>query len=235
MGEFTGKVVVITGAVGNLGQACAQAFARVGAKRALVDRSSGRLAPVYPASAETLLIEGIDLAEAAHAAKAVAAVLARFGRVDVWVNTVGGFAGGKKVHEDGLDLWEHMQRINLLTTLNACRAVVPSMLKQGGGRIVNVGARAALTGVAGLGAYGASKSAVIYLTQTLAAELKDQGVNVNCVLPGTIDTPQNRRDMPQADFSKWVAPAAIADAILFLASGSARAVTGAALPVYGRS
>lgn len=235
MGEFTGKVVVITGAVGNLGQACAQAFAQAGAKRALVDRSSGRLAPLYPASAETLLIEDIDLAEAAHAAKAVESVLARFGRVDVWVNTVGGFAGGKKVHEDGLDIWERMQRINLLTTLNACRAVVPSMLKQGGGRIVNVGARAALVGVAGLGAYGASKSAVIYLTQTLAAELKDQNINVNCVLPGTIDTPQNRRDMPQADFAKWVAPAAIAAAILFLASDGARAVTGAALPVYGRS
>lgn len=235
MGEFTGKVVVITGAVGNLGQACAQAFARVGARRALVDRSSGRLAPLYPASAETLLIEGIDLAEATHAAKAVETVLARFGRVDAWVNTVGGFVGGKKVHEDGIDLWERMQRINLVTTLNACRAVVPPMLKQGGGRIVNVGARAALAGVAGLGAYGASKSAVIYLTQTLAAELKDQNINVNCVLPGTIDTPQNRRDMPQADFAKWVAPAAIADAMVFLASDSARTVTGAALPVYGRS
>lgn len=235
MGEFTDKVVVITGAVGNLGQACAQAFAQAGAKCALVDRSSGRLAPAFPASAGVMLVEGIDLADAAHADRAVQAVLARFGRVDVWVNTVGGFAGGKKVHEDGLDTWERMQRINLLTTLNACRAVVPPMLKQGGGRIVNVGARAGLAGVAGLGAYGASKSAVIYLTQTLAAELKDQGINVNCVLPGTIDTPQNRRDMPQADFAKWVAPAAIADAIVFLASDSARAVTGAALPVYGRS
>lgn len=235
MSEFTDKVVVITGAAGNLGQACAQAFAQAGARCALVDRSTGRLGKIYSASADVLLVDGIDLADAGHAAKAVEAVRARFGRVDVWVNTVGGFAGGKKVHEDGLDNWERMQRINLLTTLNACRAVVPAMLKQAGGRIVNVGARAALAGVAGLGAYGASKAAVIYLTQTLAAELKDQGINVNCVLPGTIDTPQNRRDMPQADFAKWVAPAAIADAILFLASDSARAVTGAALPVYGRS
>ncbi len=235
MGDLSGKVVVITGAAGNLGKACAQAFAQAGAKRALVDRSTGRLAPLYPASAEVLLVEGIDLAEAAHAAKAVETAFARFGRVDVLVNTVGGFAGGKKVHEDSLDIWERMQRINLRTTLNACRATVPHMLKHGGGRIVNVAARAALAGVAGLGAYGASKSAVIYLTQTLAAELKDQGINVNCVLPGTIDTPSNRRDMPQADFGKWVAPAAIADAIVFLASDSARAVTGAALPVYGRS
>ncbi|MBI3570524.1 MAG: SDR family NAD(P)-dependent oxidoreductase [Gammaproteobacteria bacterium] len=235
MGEFTGRVVIITGAAGNLGQACAQAFAQTGAKRALVDRSTGRLAPAQPASAEIMLIEGIDLADAAQAAKAVEAVRARFGRVDVLVNTAGGFAGGKKMHEDGLDVWERMQRVNLHTALNACRATVPHMLKQGGGRIVNVSARAALAGVAGLGAYGASKNAVIYLTQTLAAELKDQGINVNCVLPGTIDTPQNRRDMPQADFAKWVAPAAVADAILFLASDNARAVTGAALPVYGRS
>ena len=236
MPELSDKVVLITGAAGSLGQACAQAFARAGgAKQALVDRSTGRLDKLGLASAEVLLVEGIDLANAAHAAKAVAAVLTRFGRVDVLVNTVGGFAGGKKVHEDGLDTWEHMQRINLHTALNACRAVVPHMLTQGSGRIVNVAARAALAGVAGLGAYGASKSAVIYLTQTLAAELKDQGINVNCVLPGTIDTPQNRRDMPQADFAKWVVPAAIADAIVFLASDAARAVTGAALPVYGRS
>jgi NAD(P)-dependent dehydrogenase (short-subunit alcohol dehydrogenase family) len=100
---------------------------------------------------------------------------------------------------------------------------------------VNVAARAALTGVPGLGAYSASKSAVIRLTESLAGELRDQNINVNCVLPGTIDTPQNRRDMPKADFTRWVAPAAIADVILFLLSDAARAVSGAALPVYGRS
>jgi len=128
-----------------------------------------------------------------------------------------------------------MFKINLHTTLNACRAVTPELLRNGRGRIVNVAARAALTGVPTLGAYCASKSAVIRLTESLAGELKDHGITVNCVLPGTIDTPQNRKDMPQADFSKWVAPTAIADAILFLASDGARAVTGASLPVYGRS
>ena len=114
-------------------------------------------------------------------------------------------------------------------------AVAPWLVQQGSGRIINVAARAALSGVPTLGAYCASKSAVIRLTETLAGELKDHGISVNCVLPGTIDTPQNRKDMPRADFSKWVAPRAIADAILFLASDAARAVTGAALPVYGRS
>jgi NAD(P)-dependent dehydrogenase (short-subunit alcohol dehydrogenase family) len=235
MPNLSGKVVLITGAVGNLGQAVAQAFARAGAKRALVDRSTGRLGQIYSASAEVLLVDGMDLAEASQASKAVEAALAHFGRVDVLVNTVGGFAGGTQLHEGGLADWERMFRINLNTTLHACRAVIPHLIRQGGGRIVNVGARAALAGVAGLGAYGASKGAVIYLTQTLAQELKDQGINVNCVLPGTIDTPQNRRDMPDADFTKWVAPAAIADVILFLASDAARAISGAAVPVYGKS
>jgi NAD(P)-dependent dehydrogenase (short-subunit alcohol dehydrogenase family) len=155
--------------------------------------------------------------------------------VDVLINTVGGYTGGKRVDEESLANWEKMFSINLHTTLNACRAAVPHMLRQGAGRIVNVAARAALTGVPTLSAYGASKSAVIRLTESMSSELKDHGIGVNCVLPGTIDTPQNRADMPNADFSKWVAPAAIADAMLFLASDAARAVSGAALPVYGRS
>jgi NAD(P)-dependent dehydrogenase (short-subunit alcohol dehydrogenase family) len=204
----------------------------------LVDRAPDRLAAMYPASSTTpdlLLASGYDLADEADAQRLADSTLQRFQRVDILVNAIGGFAGGKRVHEDTLSTWDKMFRINLQTTLNACRAVVPRMLQQGSGHIVNVAARAALSGVPTLGAYCASKSAVIRLTETLAAELKDQGITVNCVLPGTIDTPQNRKDMPNADFSKWVAPLAIADAILFLASDAARAVTGAALPVYGRS
>lgn len=235
MFDLSGKVAIVTGATGNLGAAVAEAFARAHARRVLVGGSAEGLAGRYRATDDTLLAGGLDLAAEADAAKLVDMAVSRFGRIDILVNTVGGFAGGKKVHEDDVASWDAMLRLNLRTTLLTCRAAVPHMLKQGGGRIVNVAARAALAGVAGLGAYGASKSAVIYLTQTLAAELKEGGIGVNCVLPGTIDTPQNRRDMPSADFSKWVAPAAIADAILFLASDAARAVSGAALPVYGRS
>ena len=238
MFDVKDKVVIITGAAGNLGQAVAASFARAGARRVLVDRAPDRLAALYPAAngaPEVMLAGGYDLAEEADAQRLVESVVQRFQRVDVLVNAVGGFSGGKPVHEESLSTWERMFRINLQTTLNACRAVVPGLVQQGSGRIVNVAARAALTGVPTLGAYCASKSAVIRLTETLASELKDQGITVNCVLPGTIDTPQNRKDMPRADFSKWVAPGAIADAILFLASDAARAVTGAALPVYGRS
>jgi NAD(P)-dependent dehydrogenase (short-subunit alcohol dehydrogenase family) len=236
MTGLEGKVVIVTGAAGNLGQAVAAACAQAGARRVLVDRSTDRLAHTYPrADADVLLANGVDLADAAHAERLVQTVLERFARVDILVNTVGGFAGGKRVHEDEPGNWEKMFAINLYTTLNACRAVIPYLLRQGSGSIVNVAARAALTGVPTLGAYSASKSAVIRLTESLAGELKDHGITVNCVLPGTIDTPQNRRAMPNADFGRWVAPAAIADAILFLASDAARAVTGAALPVYGRS
>jgi NAD(P)-dependent dehydrogenase (short-subunit alcohol dehydrogenase family) len=235
MHDLTAKVAIVTGASGNLGQACARAFAAAGARCALVGGSADKLAALYAADANTLLAGGLDLANEADARRVADMTLEKFGRIDILVNTVGGFRGGRKVHEDDLATWDAMERINLRTTLNACRAVAPHLVRQGAGRIVNVAARAALAGVAGLGAYGASKSAVIYLTQTLAAELKENGIGVNCVLPGTIDTPQNRRDMPNADFTKWVAPAAIADVILFLASDAARAVSGAAVPVYGRS
>lgn len=238
MFDLNGKVAIITGAAGNLGQAVARAFARSGARRVLVDRAPDRLARLYPQAAgadEVLLAQGYDLAEELDAKRLVDKALERFQRIDVLVNAVGGFAGGKPLHEEDLGTWQRMFRINLHTALNTCRAVLPHLLHQGGGRIVNVAARAALAGVPTLAAYCASKSALIRLSESLAAEVKDRGITVNCVLPGTIDTPQNRRDMPGADFSKWVAPEAIADVIVFLASDAARAVSGAALPVYGRS
>lgn len=238
MYDLSGKVAIITGAAGNLGQAVAQVFGRVGARLVLTATSNERLAELYRPSAgspDVVLVGGIDLSEPGGATGLIEAALGRYGRIDVLVNTAGGFAGGRKVHEDDLGNWDAMFRINLRTALNACRAAVPHLIEQGSGRIVNVAARAALAGAPGLAAYCASKSAVVRLTESLAGELKDLGINVNCVLPGTIDTPQNRRAMPNADFTKWVPPAAIADVILFLASDAARAVTGAAVPVYGRS
>jgi len=234
MSSFSNTVAMVTGASGNLGQAVARALGAAGARCALVDYATGRLGKQF-SGGEVMLLEGVNLANAAEADAAVTAVINQYGRLDVLINTVGGYTGGKRVDEESLANWEKMFSINMNTTLNTCRAAVPHMLRQGSGRIVNVAARAALTGIATLGAYCASKSAVIRLTESLAGELKDHGIGVNCVLPGTIDTPQNRKDMPNADFSKWVAPEAIADAMLFLASDAARAVSGASLPVYGRS
>jgi len=231
------KVVVVTGAAGNLGRTVAQALGAAGAYRVLVDHGADKLGELFghDDAGATLLIPGINLTNPADAERYVKLAVQKFGRIDALVNTVGGFSGGKPVHEESLATWEKMYSLNLLTVLHSCRAAIPELLKNGGGQIVNVAARAALTGVGTLGAYCASKSAVIRLTESIAAELKDRQVTANCILPGTIDTPQNRADMPNADFDKWVAPEAIADVILFLISTEARAISGVSLPVYGRS
>jgi NAD(P)-dependent dehydrogenase (short-subunit alcohol dehydrogenase family) len=163
----------------------------------------------------------------------VEGALRRFGRIDVLVNAAGGYRAGTPVHDTPLETWEFLLSLNARTAFITSSAVVPAMLEQGSGKIVNVAARAALKGGAKSAAYSASKSAVLRLTESLSAELKGSGINANCVLPGTIDTPQNREAMPNADTSRWVAPEALADVILFLASDAARAVHGAAVPVYG--
>ncbi len=231
------QVVIITGAVGNLGQATARAFRQAGAKTALVDRSPDRVRDVFKdlaGSKDHLLAGGIDLADPGSLGKLMEQVLARFGRVDVLVNTVGGYRGGKPVQEADLADWDFLFNINVRTTLLCCRAVVPQMLKQQRGKIINVASRDGLNGSAGYAAYSASKSAVLRLTESLSNELKASNINVNCIMPGTIDTPQNRTAVPNGDFSKWVAPDAIADVLVFLASDAARSITGAAVPVYGK-
>jgi NAD(P)-dependent dehydrogenase (short-subunit alcohol dehydrogenase family) len=151
------------------------------------------------------------------------------------VNTVGAWKGGKPVHEEELATWDFLFNVNLRATLLCARAVIPTMLAQGRGRIINIASHDALVATSGYAAYAASKSGVLRLTEALAAELKHANINVNCVLPGTIDTPQDRAALADADFSKWVEPSALADVIRFLASDSARAVNGVALPVYGKA
>jgi NAD(P)-dependent dehydrogenase (short-subunit alcohol dehydrogenase family) len=162
-------------------------------------------------------------------------VYAHFGRIDILANIAGGFTMGPPVHETEDRDWDFMMDLNARTVFNTARAIVPRMLEQGEGKIVNVSARAATQGKGHMAPYCASKAAVITLTESLAAEHKDDGINVNCILPGTVDTPQNREAMPTQDHARWVPPAALADVILFLASDAARHVTGAAIPVYGRT
>jgi NAD(P)-dependent dehydrogenase (short-subunit alcohol dehydrogenase family) len=180
-----------------------------------------------------LMIGGLDLSSAEVAVKAMADVKAKFSRLDALLNIAGGFQweaveGGKS------ESWERMYALNLMTTLNACRAALPYLIESGAGRIVNVGAQSALHAASGFGPYAASKSAVHRLTESLAQELKLKGVTVNAVLPSIIDTPLNRREMPKAEFDRWVAPADLAAVMLFLASDEAKAVTGALIPVTGR-
>jgi NAD(P)-dependent dehydrogenase (short-subunit alcohol dehydrogenase family) len=233
----TQNVVIITGAVGNLGLATARAFQGGGYRTVLVDRSQDRLSKAFAdltTSPDHWLAGGIDLSKPAPVEELAAQAVARLGRIDALVNTVGGWAGGKPVHEEDLTTWDFLFNVNLRTTLHCCRAVIPQMLKQERGQIINVASRDGLLGSAGYSAYSASKSAVLRLTDSLADELKASNINVNCIMPATIDTPQNRAAMPDADFSKWVEPTALADVILFLASEAARAINGAAIPVYGK-
>jgi NAD(P)-dependent dehydrogenase (short-subunit alcohol dehydrogenase family) len=231
------QVVIITGAVGNLGTATARRFQQTGAKTVLVDRSPDRLREAFKDISDPenhLLAGGINLADPASLGNLIEQALAKFGRVDALVNTVGAFRGGQPVHETDLADWDFLFNANVRTTLLCCRAVIPQMLRQGRGAIINVASRDGLSGSAGYAAYSASKSAVLRLTESLANELKTANINVNCIMPSTIDTPQNRAAIPDADFSTWVEPAAIADVILFLASDAARAINGAAIPVYGK-
>ena len=236
--DFTDRVIVVTGAAGNLGIAVARAFQNAGAILALVDRSPGRLQNIFPDLADSpnhLFTPPADVTDPVSAAAAVEEVIRRFGRIDALVNTAGGYRAGTPLHETSLDDWEFMLNLNSRSVFVMCRAVIPHMLRQNQGRIVSVASRAALSGDALHAAYSVSKTAVVRLTESMSAELKDHGINVNCVMPGMIDTPQNRAAMPNADFSKWVAPSAIADVILFLTSEGSRAIQGAAIPVYGRS
>jgi NAD(P)-dependent dehydrogenase (short-subunit alcohol dehydrogenase family) len=226
--ELSAQTVVVTGASGNLGGAVARAFAARDANVVLVARHVDATAGVR---SERQLAVAADLAQQADAARVAAETIARFGRIDVLCNIAGGFRMGAPVHETTDETWNLLLDLNVVTLLNMARAVVPRMLAQGGGRIVNVAANAALRGTAGMGAYCATKSAVIRLTESMAAELRERNVNVNCVLPTTLDTPENRAAMPKADPSRWVQLDDLAQTIVFLASPGARAIHGAALPV----
>jgi NAD(P)-dependent dehydrogenase (short-subunit alcohol dehydrogenase family) len=227
------NTVLITGAAGQLGAAVASAFHQRGARLVLLDRDASALQRRFGAIADAELID-VDLLDRAQVAERVADALARVGRVHALCHVAGGFRMGQKVHETSDQTWEFLLGVNAGSLLNIAAAVVPHLIEQGGGRIVTVGAAGALKGAADMGAYGASKAALIRLTESMSAELKDHYINVNCVLPSIIDTPDNQASMPGADVSRWVAPEALADVIVFLASDAARAIHGTAIPVTGR-
>jgi NAD(P)-dependent dehydrogenase (short-subunit alcohol dehydrogenase family) len=227
------RTVLITGAAGHLGGAVADAFAARGDRLVLLGRRRDAVAAVFADGPDRLLV-GADLLDRAQLRGALDAAQARFGGVDVLCHLAGGFRMGEAVHETSDATWSALFDLNVRSFVNAAQEVVPRLRARGGGRIVAVGALAALKGTAGMGAYVASKSALVRLVESMAAELRDQGINVNCVLPSVIDTPDNRAAMPDADPSRWVAPAALADVIVFLASDAARAMHGAAVPVAGR-
>lgn len=237
MQDFKGRTVIVTGATGHLGQATAQAFAARGASLALVARDQAGLAAMRQRlGTETdVATFAVDLLQPPAVSAMVDQVIARFGGLHALANLAGGFAMGPTVHETTDEDWDAMLNLNMRTLLNCVRATIPRFLEAGAGRIVNVSARAATRGSAHMAPYCVAKAAVVTLTESLADELRHTGIAVNCILPGTLDTPPNRAAMPDANHDAWVAPDALADVILFLASDAARAITGASIPVYGRS
>jgi NAD(P)-dependent dehydrogenase (short-subunit alcohol dehydrogenase family) len=226
-------VVLITGATGSLGRAVAAAFDAQGARLAVIGSRQASLDRAFPDLAPKHLRLAADLTEPGAAAAAVRETEQKFGRIDAVCAIAGAFRMDGPAHETPPDAWEEMRRVNLWTFLNVAAAAVPGMIARKSGKIVTVGSMTAMKGAANMGAYVAAKSAVMRLTETMAAELRPHGINVNCVLPSTIDTPENRAAMPKADPAKWVAPADLAAVIAFLCSDGAKAMHGALVPVVG--
>lgn len=227
---LAGKLVAVTGAFGALGAVVVRAVQAAGARVAAIDQAEASRARGL---GDAVLVAGVDLADAEAARSAMARAADGLGGLDGLVNVAGGFRW-ETLADGAIDTWDALYRMNLRTAAAACQAALPHFARRGGGRIVNIGAAASAKAAAGMGAYAASKAGVARLTEALAEEWKDQGVAVNAVLPSIIDTPRNREDMPKADFTRWVAPEALADVIVFLLSAQARAITGALVPVTGR-
>jgi NAD(P)-dependent dehydrogenase (short-subunit alcohol dehydrogenase family) len=229
--NLQGKRVAVTGAFGSLGVAVVNVLQAAGAQVAAIDRADEP--PASASLGKAHLLGGIDLSDA-NAAKATLTQAAQaLGGLDALVNIAGAFRW-EKLESGSLDTWDLLYRINLRTAIAASKAALPFLFESRSGRIVNIGAMGAIKAGAGMGAYAASKAGVAKLTEALAEELKDRGITVNALLPSTIDTPPNRADMPKADFERWVKPEQIADAIVFLLSDHASAITGALIPIAGR-
>lgn len=232
--KMTTKTCVITGGFGFLGREVAKSARRAGYNIALVDIHAEPPTGDFSGKDQNILfLGGVDISNAKISQNAATKINEHFGRMDVLINIAGGFLW-ETVEAGAPDNWNHLHKINVMTCLNMTRACLPYIKENKTGRIINIGAAAALKSEAGMGAYAASKSAVHRLTESLAAELKEDNITVNAVLPSIIDTPLNRKDMPDENYSKWVAPSELANIILFLASEEASPITGALLPVTGR-
>ena len=224
-----GRIVLVTGASGGLGTYVTQAFLEAGAT---VIGTSRKIQQSDFTSAGFTAIPG-EISSRAGAQTIVDGVVARFGRLDVLAHTVGGFAGGQSVTDTDDATFQRMLDLNLNSVFHILRATVPALRKSSSGRIIAIGSRAAVEPGPGVGAYSASKAAMLSLVKTVAAENRDAGVTANVVLPGTMDTPANRMAMPDADFARWVQPANVASLVVWLASDAGKEITGAAIPVYG--
>jgi NAD(P)-dependent dehydrogenase (short-subunit alcohol dehydrogenase family) len=231
--DFSNQVVMVTGSTGNLGRAVVRAFHSAGAHIVAIDRSSGPAAELFPdliGSDDHIVSEGVDVTNLEQMQWLAGQVVNCFGRIDVLVNTVGGFRAGAPLHETTLETWDFLQNLNARSVFVASQAVIPTMLKQGRGKIINIGSHSGQAAQGGDAGYSAAKSAVARLTESMAADYKNQGIQVNAVLPSALVSPADL----QADPSRGVTPDAVAQVILFLSSAMADIISGALIPAYGR-
>ena len=226
---MNGKIVLVTGANGGLGSSVTQAFLDAGAT--VIGTSRNIVQSEF--SGTTFTAISADIASDQGAKNLIAEVLSKFGRFDVLAHTVGGFAGGSTIADTDDATFQSMFEMNLYSTFYLLRAAIPALRQSQAGRVIAIGSRAAVESGANVGAYSSSKAAMVSLIRTVALENLDAGMTANVILPGTIDTPANRKAMPKADFSKWVQPKSIASLMVWLASEAGRDVNGAAIPVYG--
>jgi NAD(P)-dependent dehydrogenase (short-subunit alcohol dehydrogenase family) len=233
--RFSGKTALVAGGTGGLGRAVAAALLREGARVIVTYRRPSEMDSLARLAEDADALEGhaVDLSNDVAIGNLVAGILADHGRLDVLVNAVGAWAGGAKFWQADATEFDKMLQINLRIGYSLLRAVLPPMLEQRSGAIVNVASRAAIDHAGAAAGYVASKAAAVAMIDSLAVDLKGTGVRANSILPGIIDTEANRQAMPTADFSKWPTPEAIARAILFLCSEEASLINGAAIPVYG--
>jgi NAD(P)-dependent dehydrogenase (short-subunit alcohol dehydrogenase family) len=235
--KFSGKVALVTGGTGGLGRAVTLALLHEGASviaSYIVKEEADALRDAVGPHAHLELLP-LDATNEEECRTFVDGITARHGHLDILVNAIGGYAGGKPMWETDTKTYQLMLTLNLRAGHNLAKAVVPAMLRQKSGAIVSIASKAAVDHAAGAGAYAASKAAALALFDCLAQDVKGTGVRVNSVLPSIIDTEPNRKAMPTADFSRWPKPEEIAQVILFLCSAEAKLIHGAAIPVYGES
>ncbi len=235
--KLKNRVAIITGGTGALGRAVVSAFLIEGAKVActyILDEELKGLTSIIQNFKSNILFIKTNVTKEEEVSVTIQKTLEVFGRIDILANIVGGFAYAKIVDTDE-KTWDSMINMNLKSAFLCSKAVLYHMVKQNYGKIINISSRPALKGSAGVGAYSASKAGVLNLTETIADEVRDYEINVNTILPSTIDTPANRKSMPNADFSKWVKPEEIARVIVFLSSDDSKPINGAAIPIYGKA
>lgn len=234
---FADKVIFITGSAGNIGQAVVRRFANEGARLALAEHNLERL-NTFTASlglnADKHLNLVGDVTDITSVQGMIQQCVSHFGTLDIAVHTVGGYAAGQPVHEAGIEVWDKMMALNAKSTYVVCGQVAKYLVeREQGGKIITILARNAGQGTANAGAYSASKAAAQRIVESMSAELRTYGINVNGIMPANIDTPQNREAMPDANFDTWVTPDDIASTVRFLASHEANAINGASVPIFG--